>query len=232
MATSGTTSFTITRDDIINAALRKTTRFSVGETPGTEDYTNCAFALNLIMKEMATDGLPLWCVQTVAIPLISGQASYNLSAASGSTLPLRVLDIFLRDSAGNDTSLTLESRYDYNQLGQKASQGSPNQAYYDPQLGAGTITLYNVPDDTTYTLYVVIQRQIQDITDATQNPDFPQEAYNMLVWSLADAIALEYSTPREVRGEIATRAKYYRDRFFDSTQEQVSVTFTPSTKAM
>ncbi len=228
MATSGTTSFTVTRDDIINAALRKTTRFEAGETIPPSDIATCAFSLNMMVKEMALDGLPLWCVQQISIPLVSGQASYNLSTASNSTHPLRVLDLFLRDSSGNDTSLSLESRYEYNTLGEKSSPGSPNQAFYDPQLGAGTITLYNVPDDPTDTLIVVIQRQIQDVNISTHNPDSPQEAYLMLVWSLADLISIDYSVPRDIRVEIAAKAQFYRSKFFDSTQEQVSITFAPT----
>ena len=56
MTTSGTTTFTVTRDDIIKAALRSLGVIATNESPSSEDYTNCAFALNLILKTLAADG--------------------------------------------------------------------------------------------------------------------------------------------------------------------------------
>lgn len=231
MATSGTYNFTMNRDQIILAALRLTGRFSTFDTVPAEDITNCAQALNILAKELATKGLPLWCVVTFPVPMVIGQAAYDLSALTDQTLPIRILDLYLRDEtagASNDVSVTITSRYDYDTLGQKSSPGVPNQAYYDPQLGAGSIVLYNVPADNTHTLYVVYQRQIQDFNLATDNPDFPQEAYRLLKWCLADEIALDYQTPPDIRQEIGMRAKMYRDDFMDFEQEQASIFFTPS----
>jgi len=229
MATSGIYTFAMSRDDIIGAALRLTTRFGSGDVIPTEDITNCAQALNILCKEMVTEGLPLWCVQQIPVPLVANQAAYNLSIASNSTLPLRILDAFIRDAQGKDVSIEIESRYDYNTLGNKTSTGIPNQGYYDPQLGAGSLVLYNVPSDNTRTLYVIIQRQVQDFNLSTDNPDFPQEAYRLLKWCLADEIMLDYSTPRDVRAEISARAMALRKSFFAWEQEQVSVKFVPST---
>lgn len=228
MATSGTYSFTMTRDDIIGAALRLCGAFGQGDTIPAGDITNCAQALNILAKELALNGLPLWCVQDIPFPTVAGQAAYNLSAISGITLPLRILDAYIRDSAGNDTSLQITSRYDYDTLGQKAQQSVANQLWYDPQLGQGIVTLYDVPADNTYTIHVIIQRQIMDFNLATDNPDFPQEAFRLLKWCLADEIALDYQTPSDIRKEINGRAIGYREKFFDSQQEQTSVYFTPS----
>lgn len=229
MARSNTYSFTMTRDDIIDAALRLTGRFGSGDTIPPEDVQNCAQALNILAKELATDGLPLWCVEDISFPCVGGQAAYNLSTITGMTLPLRILDAYRRDSTGNDVTLQIVSRYDYDTLGYKAQQSVPNQCWYDPQIGAGMLTLYDVPQTgTTDTIHVVIQRQIMDFNLATDNPDFPQEAYRLLKWCLADEIALEYQTPIADRQEINAKAKGYRDKFFDFEQEQASIYFTPS----
>jgi hypothetical protein len=228
MATSGTYSFTMTRDDIIAGALRLVGAYDPSESIPQEDITTCAVALNLLVKDLARNELPLWCVVDVPVPLLTGVAAYSLSAASGTTLPLRVLDCYIRDAVGNDTSITVESRYDYDAQGSKSQPGVPNQVYYDPQLGAGMLYVYNVPVDDTYTLHAVIQRQIQDFNLATDTPDFPQEAFRLLKWCLADEISLEYQTPAGMRQEIAARATYLRENYAASLQEQVSVTFAPS----
>lgn len=231
MPTSGTTSFTMSRDDIITAALRLCGAFGEGDSIPPGDISNCALSLNILAKELATEGLPLWCVQDLSVPLQAGVSSYNLSTISNSNLPLRILFAYIRDSTGNDTTLQITSRYDYLTLGQKASKGVPNQCYYDPQLGAGSLVLYDVPSDNTRTVHVVIQRQIQDFNLSTDNPDFPQEAYRLLVWCLADEIALMYQTPPSDRREINQKAVGYRNKFFAFEQEQASIYFTPSERA-
>lgn len=235
MATSGTYSFTMTRDDIIDAALRLTGSFEAGDVIPPDDIANCAQALNILAKELAINGLPLWCVEDVVVPLVPGQADYDLSAISNTTLPLRLLDAYIRHLSptgglpGNDVSLMIVSRYDWDTLGSKFQPGVPNQIWYNPQLGMGMVTLYNVPTQNNNSeVHVVIQRQIQDFNLATDNPDFPQEAFRLLKWCLADEIALEYRAEADVRKEINSRAVGYRDKFFDSQQEQASVYFTPS----
>lgn len=228
MARSGTYSFTMTRDDIIGAALRLVGAFGDGDPIPASDISNCAMALNIIAKEMALNGLPLWCVQEVLVPVTVGVATYNLSTLTGMPLPPRILDIYKVDSTGNSVSIMITSRYDWDTLGQKASQSVVNQAWYDPQIGAGTLTVYNVPGSAGDTLHVVYQRSIQDFNLATDNPDFPQEAYRMLKWALADEIALEYQATGDVRKEVNARAALYKEKFFDFEQEQTSIYFTPS----
>lgn len=230
MATSGIYSFLMSRDSIIKAALRLTTRYGSDDVIPAEDMTLCGEALNIICKEMVSKLLPLWCVQEVSIFLVAGQAAYDVSAASGLPRPMRVLQVFVRDSSGNDRNLEIVTRWDQGYLTQKSSPGSPNQCYYDPQLGAASLVLYNVPtaSDVGSKLYVLLQRPVQDFNLATDNPDFPQEAYRMLKWNLADEISLEYSTPRDVRAEINAKAHTFRADFEAGVQDEVSVTFTPS----
>lgn len=225
---SGTYTFSMTAEDLVTAALRLTGRFGNGDTIPPSDKANVLQALNIIVKAMVKGQKPLWCMQRLAVPLLTGVPSYNLSTVSGNKLPLRVTFCFIRDSTGNDTEITMVSRDDYSQLGQKSSKGVPNQAYYDPQLSGGTLTLYDVPQDSTRTLYVDIQRQAQDFNLLTDNPDFPQEAYHLLKWTLADEIALEYLTPQDIRADISKKADAAYLGFFSAEHEEVSTFFTPS----
>ena len=52
MPTSGTYSFTVTRDDIINAALRSLSVLDQASTANSTDLANCGQALNILMKEL------------------------------------------------------------------------------------------------------------------------------------------------------------------------------------
>jgi len=227
---SGTYTFGMTALQIVQAALRLTGAFDEYETIPNTDQDNCLQALEILVKEMAQDGLPLWCVKDVSFPTVIGQATYNLSTITGTTLPLRILDQYIVDQAGNSVTLIMTSRYDWDTLGQKFQPGIPNQVWYDPQLNGGTLTLYDVPIDATHTIHVVVQLQMMDVGSLTNNLYFPQEAYRMLKWCLADEICLEYRTPADERREINDKATGYRDKFFNAEfgQEQTSVFFTPS----
>lgn len=227
---SGTYSFFMTAQDTVAAALRLTGAFDEYDNIPTQDQTNVLQALEIMVKEMALDGLPLWAVRDISFPTVAAQATYNLSTVTNSQLPLRILDAYRVDSTGNSIQLVMTSRYDWDTLGRKTQPGIPNQIWYDPQLGAGTLTLYDVPTDATNTIHVITQLQMQDVALLTNNVAFPQEAYRMLKWCLADEIALEYRCPQDERLEINQKAKGYRDKFFEgpNAQEQASIYFTPS----
>jgi len=232
MSTSGTYTFMMTADSVITAALRSTGRFGAADAIPADDKANCQQALNIIIKNLARNQKPLWCKQRVAIPLLAAQATYNLSTAAGMTLPPRILFAFIRDSVGNDTTLSITSRDDYNTLGQKSAPGVPNQIWYDPQLSGGIITVYNVPSDGTHTMYVDIQRQMQDINLLTDDLDIPQEGYHLLKWMLCDELAPEYLVPMDARQDITRRAKAAYEDFFADEREETSTYFTPSERKM
>ena len=241
MATSGTWNFAVTGNDIILAAFRKLQVYGPNDAgPSANDLTYAAQALEVMVKEMAIDGLPLWCVSVLAIPLIAGQQTYTIGpqGSPATFRPLRITDAWIRNSTGNDVQITVESRYDYDTLGEKTATGVVNQIFYDPQIGntvappgSGIVTVYDVPSDSTYTMYLVCQRSIQDIGTTTNNVDFPQEAYKMLIYGLADELQEEYEVKESLGARITARATMYRKRFFDSTQENASVFFAPSQRS-
>ena len=231
MAVTGTTTFALASQDIILAALRVLAVYGPQDTVPAAEMTTALQALNIIAKEFALQGLPLWKVEQVSIPTVAGQASYNLSTASASTLPLRILDAMLVDTTvtpNSQVQLQILSRYDFDKLGMPAQSGVPNQIYYNPQLGSGQLIVFPVPTVTTYNIVVVAQQQIDDFNALTDSPDFPQEALLMLKWRLADELALEYVTDARARAEIHQKAAMYAERFFASTQEQASIIFSPN----
>lgn len=230
MSTSGTITFAMSRDDIINAALRAMEVIGAGETASTEDLTNCGQALNIICKAYANKGLPLWCIQDISIPFVQGQASYVVGPAAvpPTPRPVRVLQAYLRRSDSTDVPLTVISREEYNNMSSKGMQAQTTQLYYDAQLTNGSVTVYGVPPDSTGTLHLLIQRQIQDVNLGTDNPDFPQEAYQMLKWKLVDEIGLEYGAKVSTLQIAQSKALSCEMEFVDANQEQTSHYFIPS----
>lgn len=232
MTTTGTNTFTVTRDDIIKASLRLLGVIGVGETPLTEDYTNCSQALNIMIKGWAKKGIPLWVTQQITLPMVTSVTSYQIGPTATGTgalvtsKPLKIFDAFIRDSNNYDTQLLLISRQEYDILGSKSSTGIPNQYYWDNGDPNGTLYVFNVPVDSTHTLYLQIQRQFYDMTSGTDNFDFPQEWFTALKWGLACELAVEYGIDGKMIPYFEQKAAMAIDEAFDYSVEEASLFFT------
>jgi hypothetical protein len=198
MSTSGSTDFSVTRDDIIKRALRLLGVLAQGESPTTDQTTEAAFALNLLVKAWQADGMPLWAIKQYNIPLTASTASYRIGIGQtvNTPKPLKVLQAFNHNSVSNvDIPMRLLTKDEYNMLGNKTSSGNPIQLYYDPQRDYGDLYVYPVPTSTDVTsnvITLVYQRPFEDFDSATDNPDFPQEWYDAVAYGLACRLAPEY----------------------------------------
>jgi hypothetical protein len=234
MATSGTEVFNVSRDDIINAALRSLGVLATGESASAEDRTNCAFALNLILKALPVETWLLWCYKDIAVPLTVSTASYTIgpSGVVVNSRPLRIAKAWMRDPNDNDIPMTQLARQDYDMLTPKNTPGIPVNYYYDPQLTNGVLYTWPVISVADYTMYISVQRTIQDIAStsgaSSENFDLPQEWFQPLRWILADEISHEYSANLQKNGIIEGRADGWRDKMSNYSREEEGVYFAPN----
>ena len=109
MATSGTTTFTVTRDQIIEAALRSLAVLEEGATPGPNALENASFSLNLILKKWQSEGIKIWTIKEYTLPLVPNQTSYTIGPSATYNLnaakPLRLIQAYLRDLSNNTSSV-------------------------------------------------------------------------------------------------------------------------------
>ena len=101
MATSGTTTFSVTRNDIILSSLRLLGVLEEGAQPSAQAIENASMVLNMMLKDWMTDGIKLWTVTELVIDLKSNQTSYTIGPAATNDLvtnkPLRLIQAFLRN---------------------------------------------------------------------------------------------------------------------------------------
>lgn len=241
-----TTAFTVTRDDVINSALRLQGWLDYTQTAPAQVVTNMAQALQIMIKAWASKGLKVWTIETLTLPLVAGQSKYTIGptgADLAANRPLRIEQAYVRlnptSTAPQDTSLIMVSKNEYNKLGNKSAQGVPNQYFYDPQLGTalatprGDLYLYLTPDSTiaaSYNVKLFSRRQIMDISSASANFDFPQEWFQALRWGLAKETSLENQIPEGVADRISTQATQYLKEMEDWDREYASIYFQPNTE--
>jgi hypothetical protein len=240
MATSGTTSFSVTRNDIIFASLRLLGVLEEGAVANPTAIENASLVLNMLIKDWMTDGIKLWTTTEIVLPLVAGQTSYSIGSDNTNDLvthkPLRLIQAFLRNLSVDpfiDMPMTLISEQEYNILGSKFSEGAVNSVYYKPYVNHGIAKVFLTPNTSTatnYELHLNVQRPIEDISGANQTFDFPSEWYQSLRWGLASELASEYGLTTERIAAIISRANSYKDRLAAWDTEYNSTFFQPDVR--
>lgn len=237
MATSGTTTFSITRNDLISASLRGLGVLEETAQPSASMIENASLVLNMMLKDWQTDGIKMWTIEEYTLPLVNGQTDYTIGPSASYDLnadkPLRLIQAFLRNTSVSpyvDQPLIIISQQEYNFLGSKFSTGTSNSVYYWPYVNYGTLKVFLTPDSNTasdYEIKLTVQRPIQDISGANQTFDFPSEWYQALRWGLASELILDYGIPDQKAVLITQRAQMYKDRLAAWDTENASTMFQP-----
>lgn len=228
MSTSGSTSWELTRDDIIKAALRKLSVINKGATPDSTTLATAMVALNGVLSRFNTLGMPLWKRYEESVTLVASTSTYTLTNA------LKVPAVYLRNTTSSvQYEIENRSEYDMNKLPYSAT-GIPSAWSYTPNISeGGTLRIWPIPDSSTasnYTLRVLKQREMESFTAATETPDFPPYWTDAVIYGLAVALAPEYSVPLNDRNELKQQAKEYLDQAKGYSDEDGSIYFQPYTR--
>jgi len=114
-----------------------------GDTPTTNQYTDGAFYLNMIMKSWHNDGMPLWALKEGYILPVSSTNTVTLGPSGGHATLSYTHTTIGADEATGQTALTVAS-----------ITGITNGDYLGIELDDGTIqwtTVNGVPSGTTVT---------------------------------------------------------------------------------
>jgi hypothetical protein len=225
------TNFSVSRDDIINRALRLCGIYDATNPPTSQDYTNVSLAFNMLIKAWIRKGLPMWKIVTNTVPLLASQNTYNIgpnATGTGAVVCPKILKVtyaFIRDANNFDTPIDPLSIQEYNMYGAKGSLGVVNSYWYQP-LDDNSVTgvssfikFYPTPNDATKTVYLICLSTLNDVSIGTDQVDFPQETYMALAWNLADEISMEYATSMDRVKEIQQRAARLFEEMADWSQE-------------
>ena len=189
MATSGTTTFDLSIEEIIQEAYE---RCGMSTTSG-HSLRSARTSLNLLFAEWANRGIHLWKVALHENQLVSGQAEYAVDSAVSDVLEAFVSTTGAGANTVNtqDVALTKIDRSAYSALPNKLALGQPSQYYVDRQE-IPKIYLYQAPNLNTYTFlkYYVIKR-IQDAGAYSNDADVVFRFLPCMVAGLAYYLAMK-----------------------------------------
>ncbi len=191
MATSGTTAFDLSIEEIIQEAYE---RCGMATTSGYS-LRSARTSLNLLFAEWANRGIHLWKVSLNENLLVSGQAEYAVDGSVSDVLEAFVSTTGAGANTVNtqDVALSKIDRSAYSALPNKLAVGQPSQYYVDRQE-IPKIYLYQAPDLNTYTYlkYYVIKR-IEDAGAYTDDADIVFRFLPCMVAGLAYYLAMKNS---------------------------------------
>ena len=213
MATSGTTAFNPSIDEIIEEAYERTS--IRGERTGYQ-LKSARRSLNILLAEWGNRGIHLWKIKLGSVPLVEGQPEYNWTSDT-TNFPTDISDIleaYVRNNttatAPVDTALSKIDRSTYSALPNKLSKGTPSQYYVQRQAyvrnAAGTITaspnifLYTTPSSSfsgaNYLVHFYYMAKLEDVGDYTNTSDTIFRFYPALISGLAYYLSIKYSPDR------------------------------------
>jgi hypothetical protein len=217
MATSGTTTFDLNIDDIVEEAFE---RCGMRPTSGYQ-LSSARRSLNLVFLDWANRGLNLWTIEQKTASLTQGTADVTLDSDT-----VNVLSAVIRDSSsGTNQDITIEriSREEYLNVPDKSTQARPAQ-YYVQRANTFKVFLYPAADQA-YTLVYYRIRRIQDAGAYTNTADVNFRFLPCLVSGLAYYLALKFAPERVT----ALKAFYEEDfqRAALEDRDTASVSFVP-----
>ena len=235
MATSGTVSFDLSIEEIIEDAFER----CGGQGRSGYDLKSARRSLNILLSEWGNRGLHFWEVANVNMALNQGQNKYRIykdATARGSTTdnPAKdnngtyiynatdILEVVYRNQVSTPTDVTMTKidRSTYQALANKESEGTPSQFFIQRFREYTDITVYMTPSSSTNKfLNFYYLKRIQDSGIYSNNPDAPYRFLPCMVSGLAFYLSQKVAPDRTQALKL-----YYEDELNRALTEDGSPT--------
>lgn len=313
MATSGTTSFSSTRNQLLTDALYDAGIVAIGQAIDDDIMAFAARKLNMMLKAWQADGLHLWKLRETTLFLeeddntytlgpsgqhatesytetaikttaVAGATSIDVDSTTGMTAsdyiciildsgdahwttissitdsdtvviasgiptgdsaavdnvvyfyttkaprPLAITDAVLRDIDDNDIPVTLISRSEYYNFGDKTTTGTtPTQFWFNPSLTNANLKVYPTPSNGKYRLVYTGEYQIEDVTSANNDFDCPQEWLLAIQTNVAVLLTPSYGSNSTEFKKLKLIADEEKERVMGWDKEKTSMFIQPAT---
>jgi hypothetical protein len=188
MTTSGTYTF--------NPSLGELTLYSYNlcglrNTSLLQEHMESArMATNLMLARWSNQGVNLWAVDLVSVPLVQGQETYSVASDT-----VMILDAYMQIDNGSgppiDRIILPISRTEYASYPNKDQEGFTTTYWFD-RLIAPTVTLWPVPDGSSaqYLKYYRVRRLQDSALTSGQTVEIPYLWLEAFAMGLAQRLAM------------------------------------------
>lgn len=189
MATTGTYTF---QPALADLTLHAFNLCGIRPAALTQEHMQSALiAANLMQAEWAAQGVNLWKVELVTVPLTQGTATYSVDPSV-----IVILDGYITvgtGAAATDRYILPISRTEYASYANKTMQGFPT-VYWLDRLQQPTVTLWPVPDgnEVSFNYYAVQQLFDAGLANAAQ-PDIQYYFLKAYTYGLGAELSLVWA---------------------------------------
>jgi hypothetical protein len=221
---------TITGETTLSAAASAgATTLTVGSTAGMTAADNIGVKLddNTIhwTTIVSVDSSTALTITTgIASAAASGKKVYAYTTRAGR--PTKIVYAYRRDKNDIDSEVSIIGESEYMRQSNKGSSGPPVEVWYHPTLTTGTLYVWPTDGGANWDkLLLSVQYYPDDFDAAGDNPQFPIEWGNALVWNLAAELASEYGVPRMEQRDLWQVAEFKLAEALSFDTENASVIF-------
>jgi len=218
----------VSKEEVITEALELLGVLGEGEEPNVDMIQSCTRSLDYLTQAWQTEGINIWAVTTLEIPLEQGKRSYTIGPGEDIDVafrPIQIANGVHRSKDGTDIPLNLWSRQEYWQLSNKDTGGLPLNVYLDRQRT--NAVLYVWPVGTSQSEKLIIQMQRSLDVNSPDEVDFPAEYFLALAYNLALIVAPKYGLSGQQTQIIAQQANRYKEDAEDYNRENTSLYLEP-----
>ena len=165
MATSGTYSFSMDIDEVIQEA----TEMIGGETTLGEEPRSARRSINLLLQDWQNRGIQLWTVGATAVTVTTSTTAYSLADHN-----IDILEAVIKVQSGDgstDLQLNRFSMEEYLQIPRKTQTGRSSQYAVRRDRDNIVVSLWPLPDNSTNILKLETVKYIEDVSRSNQTAD-------------------------------------------------------------
>ena len=207
MATSGTYSFSMDIDEVIEEALE----MIGGEATLGNEPKSARRSINLLLQDWQNRGIQLWTIGTTAVTVTTSVTSYVLGSEN-----IDVLEAVVnRDNI--DLQLERISMEEYLKVPRKGQTGRPTQFAVRRERDQSRVYLWPIPENSTDAIKFETVKYFQDVSKSSQTADISRRFYPCL--TAGTAYFMSMKRPGVDAGRIQMIKGEYEDRLLRAQEE-------------
>lgn len=194
MAFTTFTDYSLSATDLVTEALEQLGVLEEGESPSAEQLSSSIRTLNMLIKTWGADYL-IFAQKELTVDLVASTQNYFFGNSSGAYIPLKIHHASLVNTTTDDERpIDIVTRDEWVDLSDKTTEGVPTTLYYKTGAvnEAATLSVWPVPEDTTYDIKLWVQYPLRDIDAGADDLYFSQEWFLALAFGLAYYVSAKY----------------------------------------
>ena len=199
MATSGTSNFDPTFDDILQDAAAM-----VGGGPVLADeLISARRGLDYLLTDLQNKNVLLHKIETTVVPVSASVSSLTFGPSISDALVASIR------TSSTDIVLERDGYERWAEIPTKSQTGRPTRYWWDRRRDSNVLNFWPLPDQT-YTVVLTIQKNAEDTLRAFDNVDVPRRFLPAVIYGLAYWIGLRRGTRVDANRLTLLRAEYER----------------------